>query len=116
MIIIHLIVYTGVGSGGGGLGPLNQGVRGLGPPPPKICVRSCAYYYVHFPISCALNSLLVIKHILYSSLYDADLGDGTSGASVNGIAIQRFHHCNQVYTVCRYYHTTTRYIQYAGTV
>ena len=37
-------------------------------------------------ISCALNLLLVIKRIYTSSQYDADLNDGASGTSVNGMA------------------------------
>ena len=42
--------------------------------------------HVHFPISCALNSLLVIKRILVHMQYDDDLSDGASEMSVNGIA------------------------------
>ena len=50
--------------GPGGRSPPKPGSQGAGPPL-KICVRSCAFAtHVPFPVSCALNSLLVIKHIL----------------------------------------------------
>ena len=62
----HLLdTCTGVESGGGAAGS-----QGAGSPEnlrQVVCMLNTTY--IHFPISCALNSLLVIKRILvYSAM------------------------------------------------